>query len=158
MSNEEENYVMIQEEYDRIHCEENQGIFGELELDDLFEEKTIDNRSISVKRHGMCKLSIYDNEGLIPHFHIENSDKSFQCCVRLDKPEYFIHGSKTDTLSNTEIMKLIKILQSNVKSKKFKMTVYEYACLMWNQGTSNIKNQISEDMDIPDYTKLNKGE
>ena len=87
-------------------------------------------------------------------FHIENNNKSFSCCIRLDVPEYFIHGKHKDKLSNNDIKNLIKDLNNQVDDD-FDMTEYEFACLTWNKGMNDNKYKIKKPFKMPDYTKLN---
>lgn len=49
-----------------------------------------------------CKVYVYSNEGIIPHFHLFNNDKTFECCICIYEPLYFNHGFKTDKLSNKQ--------------------------------------------------------
>lgn len=56
---------------------------------------------------GKCKIEMYgDDEGdNVPHIHLNSVDKInvdgrkryFRACIRLDKAEFFDHGSKSDT-------------------------------------------------------------
>ena len=121
--------------------------------DNIFAEKN--EGIINLKKYGECKINCYGSEGTIPHFHIENKDLSFICCIRLDKPEYFNHGIKQGTLNNNQIKELIKVLNS--KSKSGKYSVFEALCVGWNVDLSN-KYKINHPFKIPDYTKLNKKE
>ena len=141
---------LLPPEYHDIHNDKNATHIAEIEIESVYEEKTF-NDGFRIKRHGLCKISIYDNEGTIPHFHIENNDESFSCCIRLDKPEYFSHGTHDDKLSNTDIKNLINCL--NKINKEFNCSKYELMCKLWN--SERTRHRIKEPYVMPDYTKLN---
>ena len=51
-----------------------------------------------------------DDPGNIPHFHIRDRStkgQEFNCCIRIDKPEYFIHTGKENKLNSKQIKNLI---------------------------------------------------
>lgn len=111
--------------------------------------------TIRLKKYGDCKINCYGSEGTKPHFHIENKDLSFICCIRLDAPEYFNHGIKQGTLNNNQIKELIKVLNSKAKSGKY--SVFESLCFGWNDDMEN-KFEVLYPFKMPDYTKLNNKE
>lgn len=141
---------LFSKEYSDIHNDDSRWSICDIEIDELYTEETI-VRDYKVKHNGKCKICIYDNEGVIPHFHIENIDKTFSCCIRLDKSEYFSHGYHDDKLSNTDIKNLINCL--NKMDKEFNCTKYELMCKLWN--SERTRHRIKEPYKMPDYTKLN---
>lgn len=98
-----------------------------------------------------CVYRIYGNEGNIPHFHILKNNKTIQC-VRIDKAEYFTHNGKyTYELNSGERKALIKFLNSK-HFNKYPETNWVYVVNQWNLENKNYP--ISDDLDMPDYTKL----
>ena len=144
---------LFSKEYSDIHNDDSRWFICDIEFDELYTEETI-IQGYKVKHNGKCKICVYDNEGVIPHFHIENIDKTFSCCIRLDKPEYFSHGEHDDKLTNSDIKKLIKELSKKV-DKTSNITNFEYMCIAWNKHKAKTKNKIKEPYKMPDYTKLN---
>ena len=49
-----------------------------------------------------CQIYVYSNEGTIPHFHLFNKNKTFECCICIYEPLYFNHGFKTGKLTNKQ--------------------------------------------------------
>lgn len=147
--------ILYSKEYNEIHNDENMCTICEIEFDDVFEESTVYNK-LPVKKHGKCKIAIFENEGLLPHFHIFNKDNTFSCCIRLDKPEYFVHGEHKGTLNNNDIKKLIKVL--NQSMPRYDLTRFEFMCMTWDSTNKkkigNLLNRNGHYV-MPDYTKLN---
>ena len=95
-----------------------------------------------------------DDPGNIPHFHIwdaETKGNKYHTCIRIDKPEYFHHTGKEDTLNSKDKKDLVKFLNSKPKNKRYN-TNWEYLVSMWNDNNSKIN--VDEDIEMPDYTKL----
>lgn len=94
-----------------------------------------------------------DDPGKYPHMHIwdySTKGKKFHCCVRLDKPEYFIHTGKEDTLNSTNKKELIKFL--NKEYGGLGITNWKRILMLWNDNNSDV--HIDIDSEMPDYTKL----
>lgn len=100
-------------------------------------------------------LEIYirtDDAGMIPHFHIcdtATEGRDFHTCVRLDKPEYFHHTSKTDVLNSKQRKELVKFLQ--LKNKRG-ISNWETVIDLWNMNNSNLS--IEEDTPMPNYLNM----
>ena len=106
------------------------------------------------------KYEIYVNTndaGKIPHFHMRDKvdwDK-FHTCIRIDKPEYFLHEGKEDILNAGERKKLAKFMESKVTIAKYKDKFennWELTCFLWDMNNSDV--MISDDIEMPDYNKL----
>ena len=149
--------IILSKEYREIHKDNERLSVAEIDIsfndDELFEERT--EGFLNIKNHGKCKICVYTNEGPNPHFHIEDKDLTFICCIRLDKPEYFKHGIKRDKINNKDIKELIRVLNS--KSQLPEFTVFEALCIGWNLDGENPK-KIKKPYKMPDYTKLNDKE
>ena len=148
---------ILPKEYTDIHKDDECFCVAEINLEQFIDEEEFNEEVIAyvkLQPYGICKIQMYSNEGPIPHFHIENKNKSFICCIRLDKPEYFKHGFKTGDLNNKQIKELIKVL--NEKPEKDEMTNFEAMCFYWNRDVSIKGPKLKKPYTMPDYTKLNK--
>lgn len=66
-------------------------------------------------------IVIGENEGHnIPHFHIFDAQSNMCIAIKLDKPEYFIHGKYTYTLNSKEKKLLVNWLNSSKITKAIK--------------------------------------
>lgn len=102
------------------------------------------------------EVIIWTNDsGRIPHVHIVNLE--FDCCVRLDKPDYFKHGHHTDTLNARQRKEFYEFMCSYVEDEEL-MTNYQFAVMSWNKNNSDTKIRIPRDaagrVIIPDYRLL----
>lgn len=96
-----------------------------------------------------------DDSGNIPHFHIVDTNsrgEEFHTCVKIDNPEYFHHGNKTDTFNTRQLKELNNFLASPFEKSKFHGTNWEYIVMIWNMNNSS--TVIEDDASQPDYTKL----
>ncbi len=100
------------------------------------------------------EVIVYTREGgNIPHIHILNpQDKTFECCVRLDKAEYFCHGNKQNTLNTKDKKEFVACMNKSTKTRVGHFTNWEIAVLIWNQGNSQA--QISDEIKMPNYLQL----
>lgn len=125
------------------------------ELEDLTlrEEDLLEIARIGFTSDGYEVYINTDDPGNIPHFHYRKKGSwEGHTCIRLDKPEYFLHGNKQAILNNKQKKELIYFLSAKpLKAKKFG-TNWEFLLSMWNVNNSDI--EISEDVQMPDYNKL----
>lgn len=104
------------------------------------------------------EIIVFTNDpGKIPHFHYRDASTRgsvFHTCIRLDKPDYFLHEGKTDKLNAKQKKELIKFLNANAnKGKYFSGTNWNYLVAMWN-NENNSDVYIDEDTIMPDYKQL----
>lgn len=95
-----------------------------------------------------------NDNGNIPHFHIVDSNtlgKQFHTCVQIEKPEYFHHTGKEDTLNSKEKKELIKFFQASDPDEVFG-TNWDVLLYEWNKN--NNRKRISRDTEMPDYILL----
>ena len=93
------------------------------------------------------EILIYtDDTGMIPHFHFKSRD-GLDGCIRLDKPEYFIHGHHTSILNTKQIRSIVKFLKSPYKNRG--ISNWEHLIDSWNDNNS--KFEFPEDYLMPDY-------
>ena len=108
------------------------------------------NDNLMPRQESDIKVCLFSGEGPIPHVHIVTKGKR-DACVKLQKAEYFAHGSKLGKIStDTAILldKMFRKIRPNGKG-----TFWEYVLETWNNN--NPRHQISETLAQPDYTKLN---
>lgn len=99
--------------------------------------------------------SVYGKEGSVPHFHFYTKDKKISGCIRLDAPDYFVHGKHKSKLSSKERKQLMEWLNSfheGYKKLGVELTIYSYICILWNDNNQEYLFEAPENM--PDYTQL----
>lgn len=100
-----------------------------------------------------CEISVFTNEGHVPHFHFYDKQTGRRGCIRIDKADYFFHGKYKDTLDRDERYDLQRWLKSTYTgSKHFNGTVFEFIVALWNINNDMFK--IDEDTPMPDYTNI----
>lgn len=110
---------------------------------------TTDDYKLTIEVHS-------SDDGRKPHFHVSNTQsgkKRIDCCIRLDRPEYFLHGKHIYPIKDKEQLDVvIKELKEKVKSKIINQTVTKWKelVLFWNFG--NRSRCYTKRM--PDYSKL----
>lgn len=120
----------------------------------------IENHSIwSMARIGefhcntLFSVRVYSGEGDIPHFHIVDVQNGNETCIRIDVPEYFLHGDKTFTLNSKQKKKLIEFLNTvSEYEEDCGKTYYELIWEEWNRN--NREHRIPKPEVIPDYERL----
>lgn len=99
-------------------------------------------------------IIVYGSEGPIPHFHFESLDGELDGCIRLDKPEYFVHGKHNSRLKRKDGDRLIEWLKSPHKSFGiYGLSNWQVICIYWNDN--NIDYPFNTGAKMPDYTQLN---
>jgi len=128
-------------------------VIGFLKLeDDVITEVTLDDKPLKLggKKAKDVIVTFRSREGWKnPHLHLENK-QGFHCAIRINVPEYFIHGPYTDKLSNNQKKIFNEFMQGKAKGND--VTRWEVCVMMYNliYGDTHpfkIKTQ-------PDYTKL----
>lgn len=114
-----------------------------------------------VSMHG-TSFEIYvntDDAGKIPHFHVRCKDdwSVFHTCVKIEVPEYFLHGSKQDTFNSKERKALQDFMTQPTKKKLFdedgnRMNNWQYTCMLWDSNNSDV--EIDPEVMQPGYTLL----
>lgn len=116
----------------------------------LIEEESF---PISFKDYGECEIIIRGRERSKPHFHIQTRDKKINCCVKLNKNEFFDHSEYNKFLNSKQQEELDKWLKKPNKKNK-NLSNWEYLVNKWNQYNPNYK--IDASIDQPDYTEIIK--
>lgn len=124
-------------------------IIGEIDFDEFFYERGITGPKLT-QGVGKVKISAYGGEREIPHFHVWSKAKNFWCAIKLNTPEYFIHGKYVDILNNTQLKAVVKFLKSTCAEKESEKgeTNWDFLKCDWN-STSRINYCTVETM--PDY-------
>lgn len=125
-------------------------------LDLLTESYSINLGGKGKRKLDSCLISIYGNEGDIPHFHIEVKEgynKVTKCCVKLYECDYFHHKSSEIDLDKNQCEILDNFLSSGVW-KNMDAIWYEH-----NKGARFENYCKTHNIDInnrvkPDYKKL----
>lgn len=99
------------------------------------------------------RICVYGKEGSYPHFHFYKDDPKTGGCIRLDVPEYSVHGSYTEKLNSKDRKKLVKWLMQPHKSfGKYGLTNWRIICIYWDDNNPNYL--FNKEASMPDYTKL----
>lgn len=99
------------------------------------------------------KVSVYECEGLISHFHIYKGNlkkPEFHSCIRIDINEYFLHGNKLDILNSKQRKDLMEWLLSN--NEDLDVSNYTAIIILWNMNNRKLK--LNKDREIPNYLEL----
>ena len=129
--------------YEKIHCAKYQCNIENILLDEYI---------------GEVIIRLYCNEGTYPHFHIENKDKSFECCVCIYEAKYFDHGIHGERRLNSQQRKqLDAFLRSKHKEPMIRGTYWEYIAFMWELNNEDIPgHRHYKTNKQPDYTKMSE--
>jgi len=113
---------------------------------------TLNEDEIGKLNTGKITILVFSKERNIPHFHVRNSDKSIDTCIRIDDNVYYKHGTHTTQLNH----KLYKILNDFLKSKHKKFNNrnnWEEICLSWNKNNPQYEKDFSK-IKQPDYSNI----
>ena len=140
--------------YEKIHCEDNQcctlfmNFTNEVNEDSIF--------STNLKILDECTIHLYINEGTVPHFHLKNSDGSFECCVCIYKPMYFNHGKHHNKLSSEQRKQLDKFLRQKCDLERYTGTNWKFVSSLWEMWNKDKyrKYDYKRANAQPDYTNM----
>lgn len=106
--------------------------------------------SNKVGQTGNYFIYVYDKEKNIPHFHIKEKTGKFDCCIKINEPDYFSHSNHIDMLTKDLKKSLIHFLnEPNKRNSKF--TNYDLCVAFWN----GLNENYAIDFDtMPDYEQL----
>ena len=121
-----------------------------------FDEQIYDNHFVrdlaEIGTAAGLYIRVFTNEVKCPpHFHYTSIDGSIDGCIRLDRVEYFSHGTQIVELDRPRIRQLIAFLKAKSKAFKYGLTNWELLCGIWDSGDSTIK---VDKIGMPDYTIL----
>ena len=122
---------------------------NDLNEDYLVEMASIGGLTLSI---GAVYLIVTPVEGNIPHFHVhlksDGSSRTRDICIKFDEPDYFLHGSHTDTLNSGDRKKLYKYLRGNYGHG---LSNWEYLAITWDHDHPN---DIIKASSCPNYLLL----
>ena len=101
------------------------------------------------------EVCIYGEERTIPHLHIKDKQTEKECCIKLDKPEYFFHGDreyfKLNSKQKKEFIKWLNTYKKNKSKIDIGITNWWSICDLWdiNNPDNELKN-----WDMPNYNLL----
>ena len=119
----------------------------------LQEAEILGKYRLNEKSIGECNIEVYSNEGNIPHFHLFNTDHSFETCICIYSANFFVHGRKyIDTLNSSQCKILDRYLQSPCKHFD-DITVWQAIRILWEVVNPNCRFPDSKKVyKQPDYT------
>ena len=126
-----------------VDVTENKYLIGEINFDEPINEYSVESSGNlpSIKKVGKCRVEVYDDEGIIPHFHIIGGDKNFCICIHTNK--YFSHNKEkysqfSSTTQKEQLNNWLK--EKNVKFAKSigkSLTNYQAIVELWIQLNGN---------------------
>lgn len=100
-----------------------------------------------------------NDAGKVPHFHMRDMNEwdKFHTCIRIDAPEYFLHGTKQDTLSSKEKKLLADFMEAPTRKALYdehgnRINNWQYVCMLWDDNNSDVV--IDPEIKQPDYRLL----
>lgn len=91
---------------------------------------------------GKCKVELYDYDecNIVPHMHIFNDDKSFECCVCIYSNEYYSHGGKYKNKFNKEQCNIFdQWMKLQSKNSVVPLSNWQGAVGTWNIANPSYK-------------------
>lgn len=133
-------------------------LLGTIDFKDLFIEQEIEDldKRFKTKSIGVCKVEIYGSEGPVPHMHIFNDNKSFECCVCIYSNNYFAHGGKYKSKFTSKQSKEFNKWMQKINSKYGnEMTNWQVAVYLWENSNPDCKFPESKKVDVqPHYENM----
>lgn len=116
--------------------------------DEILEEAL----KLSLTGQGNCDVMTFGGEEENPHFHIlSKKNKELNCCIYLDKAEFYSHDKHRVVLGGKQIKEISEWLDEKCKADNT-MTNYEYLRDQWNKR--NFGFEINDDIPKPNYLDL----
>ena len=142
--------VKTDEEINTFHTIEHGMPIGTITVEDVVMENG--HIDIDEKKLKNIQVWVYQDEGTKPHFHLISEEKNFFTAIRLDVPEYFLHGKYKDKLNSAERKALNVFLLKDYDDDLIKGTNWQFLRATWN-STSNEKYKCKVKI-MPDYRDL----
>ena len=107
---------------------------------------------------GKCKVELYDYDecDTIPHMHIFNEDKSFECCVCIYSNNYFSHCGKYTSKFDKEQCEIFnQWMRLQSKNSIVPLSNWQGVSGTWNVANPKYKVPKNfKDMVQPDYENM----
>lgn len=103
---------------------------------------------------GNYTISVFSDEGPVPHFHFMNRKTGDQGCIKILACEYFKHGKYKAELNSNERKELQNFLASPAVDEIYKngTTNFKVVCHEWNKNNPDTKIDVNTAQ--PDYQDL----
>ena len=103
---------------------------------------------------GNFLISVFSDEGPVPHFHFMNTKTGELGCIKILSCEYFKHGKYKTELNSKERKELQYFLSKQTKDEIFKegATNFKVICHEWNKNNPNTTVDINTT--LPNYNNL----
>ena len=102
------------------------------------------------------KISVFTNEGNIPHFHIYDKQTKRKICLQIGKADYFKHGKYQNELMRDErktIQEWLSLPNEDAwQDRREVSSNYREICIEWNRN--NRDNRVDVNQPIPDYIHM----
>ena len=90
---------------------------------------------------------------LQPHFHLRNTDHSFQTSIEFLRPLYLPHiGQRRDLPNEKQVDWLIGFFKTDGIHPKFSGSIWDLACWDWERNNEGFG--LPDDLEMPDYREL----
>jgi len=123
----------------------------EIDFDALINESVVSANFQS--RIGNANIEVYSDEGdYLAHFHIVSKDHNFDCCIRINAPEYFPYGKHRSKFYNLKQKKILNEKLSEMRKESGKTYWQEIRDLYY---AANMSCKEPKANNQPDYTLLN---
>lgn len=143
--------------YNKIHNINNELTIGnEFDLESYLNEVTI--VSDNLPKIDKIKIHVYENEGTIPHFHIDSIDGKFKRCICIYDNNYFDHGKYQDKLANDQAKALDQLLRTKLTICNVTKSVWDHIALAWElaNGDNPYNKQYENYTKQSNYSDINR--
>lgn len=126
-------------------------VVGEIDLttprEILFGESVSETK---LGKAGICTITVKGNEGVIPHFHIENKATKFDCCMCIFEPKYFSHPGHRSMMDSDQLCILNEHMNKQYDADA---TIWEYCKSLWI--AQNVQGYKGKENAFTGYCKRN---
>lgn len=102
---------------------------------------------------GECKIYLYSDEGLIPHFHIIPKKGGKECCICIYQPYYFNHGITEQVRLNSKQRKILNEWMNQPSKLEPVISNWKIVSGFWQTGNEDDPN-VPENPVQPNYNDL----
>lgn len=123
-------------------------------FEDIYRQSQHFQEMARIGKVGDFIISVFSDEGPIPHFHFMNTQTGQQGCLMIQTNEYFKHGKYQAELNSGERKQMQSFLESITAEQIYKegTTNFMVICHEWNKN--NPSNTIDINTPIPNYREL----
>lgn len=131
-----------------------EGLNEKMDFETIYHDSLHFQEMARIGNVGDYIISVFSDEGPVPHFHFMNTQNGDQGCIKILACEYFKHGKYKAELNSNERKELQVFLTSPTTEEIYKdgTTNFKVICHEWN------KNNPDKTIDInttqPNYRNL----